>query len=233
VRRLRCGHCVSPPHTHLSYLPLISPSVCVTSILRFTTLNLATAHTDVMWQSINSSMWTVIEYNLSIIAASMPALRRPLASLFPILLGRTSNSSATHDFDHRIDNYTRAPSTASTASTWTSRFSSGRRGLWADEKQCRKDSGPSEKNRRSGMRTEIFDGESTDVDMDFDFDFEKHGIPPVPPPPTHVPGDQVSMRDWSRNGIWKTTEVRVEPEAQGDSLQQRAEMREQVRMFPM
>ncbi|KXL44239.1 MAG: hypothetical protein FE78DRAFT_120685, partial [Acidomyces sp. 'richmondensis'] len=59
--------------------------VCVTSILRITTLNLATSHTDTMWQSINSSMWTIIESNLGIICASMPALKRPLSALFPWL----------------------------------------------------------------------------------------------------------------------------------------------------
>ncbi|KEF57064.1 uncharacterized protein A1O9_07254 [Exophiala aquamarina CBS 119918] len=66
--------------------------VCVTSILRFTTLNVSTSHKDIMWQSIGSSMWTVIEYNLGITAACLPALRRPLARLFPALLGRTSHS---------------------------------------------------------------------------------------------------------------------------------------------
>ena len=66
----------------------------MTSILRFTTLNIATAHTDIMWQSIASSMWTVIESNLGIIVACMPALRRPIAAFFPKLLGKMGRTTA-------------------------------------------------------------------------------------------------------------------------------------------
>jgi hypothetical protein len=58
-----------------------------------TTLNISTAHTDIMWQSIDSSMWTVIESNLGIIVACMPALRRPIAMFFPLLLGKMGRST--------------------------------------------------------------------------------------------------------------------------------------------
>lgn len=68
----------------------------MTSILRVTTLHISTAHTDIMWQSIDSSMWTVIESNLGIIVACMPALRRPIAMFFPMLLGKMGRSAA-HD----------------------------------------------------------------------------------------------------------------------------------------
>ena len=35
-------------------------------------------------------MWTIIESNLAIIVACMPALRRPIAHFFPALFGKTS-----------------------------------------------------------------------------------------------------------------------------------------------
>ncbi|KAI9926674.1 hypothetical protein ASPWEDRAFT_722856 [Aspergillus wentii DTO 134E9] len=67
--------------------------VCITSILRITTLNIATTHLDTTWNSIGSSMWTVIESNLGIICACLPALRRPLGLLFPRLFGKIHRSS--------------------------------------------------------------------------------------------------------------------------------------------
>ncbi|EAW13620.1 putative plasma membrane protein Pth11-like [Aspergillus clavatus NRRL 1] len=66
---------------------------CITSILRITTLNLATNHLDTTWNSIGSSMWTVIESNLGIICACLPALRRPLSFLFPRFFSRLNKSS--------------------------------------------------------------------------------------------------------------------------------------------
>ena len=51
-----------------------------------------------MWQSVASSMWTVIESNLGIIVACMPALRRAITMLFPMLLekmGRSTMHSST------------------------------------------------------------------------------------------------------------------------------------------
>ncbi|KUL82870.1 hypothetical protein ZTR_09017 [Talaromyces verruculosus] len=62
--------------------------VCITSILRITTLDLATSHLDVTWNSLGSSMWTVIEANLGIFCASLPAFRPALASFFPTFFGR-------------------------------------------------------------------------------------------------------------------------------------------------
>ncbi|KAF3407167.1 hypothetical protein DPV78_000178 [Talaromyces pinophilus] len=63
-------------------------SVYIASILRITTLNLAASHLDVTWNSIGSSMWTVIEANLGIFCASLPAFRSALASFFPTFFGR-------------------------------------------------------------------------------------------------------------------------------------------------
>lgn len=76
--------------SRLHDLLTIPPSVCITSVLRITTLDIATSYLDITWNSIDSSKWTVIESNLGIICACLPALRRPLASLFPRLFGKFS-----------------------------------------------------------------------------------------------------------------------------------------------
>jgi hypothetical protein len=163
-----------------------------------------------MWQSIDSSMWTVIEYNLGIIAASMPALRRPLAAMFPILLGRRGGSSA-HQIYDECDRNTRAPSTVSTASTKASHFSLGGRAHADDMSSEMKEMSIEDQKGeryRSGMRTEMFDVDS------FDFDLEECERVRA----EH--GDLVSVRDWQNNGILKTTEVSVEPESNRSSLNQ-------------
>lgn len=69
-----------------------SRSTCITSILRITTLDIATSHLDTTWNSIGSSMWTVIESNLGIICACLPALRRPLGLIFPYISGRVNRT---------------------------------------------------------------------------------------------------------------------------------------------
>ncbi|KAE8376097.1 hypothetical protein BDV26DRAFT_266391 [Aspergillus bertholletiae] len=66
--------------------------VCITSILRITTLDIATSYLDITWNSIGSSMWTVIESNLGIICACLPALHRPLVFAFPRLFSRFQRS---------------------------------------------------------------------------------------------------------------------------------------------
>ena len=77
-----------------SYVILTSfnQSVCLTSILRTTSLDLATAGKDTTWNSIDSSIWTVIEENLGIICASMPALKRPMQHFFPLVFGRVKGT---------------------------------------------------------------------------------------------------------------------------------------------
>ena len=185
--------------------------VCITSILRFTTLNHSTSHTDIMWQSIASSMWTVIEYNLGIIAASMPALRRPFASLFPLLLGRRERSFTHHKWVDEA-NLTRAPSTISRASTKTSTRHSTKPIAWYDDaygKNNKVMAAPVKDDRhRSGVRTEFFEQESGT----FDIDSEKGECTPK-----MASGDSVSKHDWQTNEIWKTTEVDVEPSSRNES----------------
>ncbi|KAK2800272.1 hypothetical protein FQN51_006180 [Onygenales sp. PD_10] len=62
--------------------------VCITSVLRITTLDIATSYFDIPWNSIGSSMWTVIESNLGIICACLPALARPISRISPTIFGK-------------------------------------------------------------------------------------------------------------------------------------------------
>ncbi|EFR04129.1 integral membrane protein [Nannizzia gypsea CBS 118893] len=66
--------------------------VCVTSVLRITTIDIATSRSDTPWTNINSSVWTVIEYNLAIICSCMPPLWRPISILIPSFLERFVNN---------------------------------------------------------------------------------------------------------------------------------------------
>ena len=186
----------------------LSSSVCITSILRFTTLNLATAHTDVMWQSIDSSMWTVIEYNLGIITASMPALRRPLAAVFSLLLRRGGSSVDQLRDDYRCNS--RASSDISTASTMTSRFSFSHMSRDFETLSSLKEvEAPSQKENpyRSGLRTEFYESS--------EFDFEKGGDA----------SNGVSSREFQYNDISKTEEGNTKPGSARSSVNR-------YRLFP-
>ncbi|ODH13595.1 hypothetical protein ACO22_07098 [Paracoccidioides brasiliensis] len=57
--------------------------ISVTSVLRLTTLNIATENLDITWSSTNSSTWTIIEANVAIICACMPTYKAPLSKVFP------------------------------------------------------------------------------------------------------------------------------------------------------
>jgi hypothetical protein len=58
-----------------------------------------------MWQSIASSMWTVIESNLGIIVACMPALRPLIVRFFPLLLGKIGRTTARESKKNKHDYY--------------------------------------------------------------------------------------------------------------------------------
>lgn len=82
------------------YVPLPSPtmclfsqssSVCVTSILRMTTLDNSSRARDQTYGTLTSTVWTAIEANTGIICACLPMLKSPLATLFPRLFPRGSN----------------------------------------------------------------------------------------------------------------------------------------------
>lgn len=53
-------------------------------------------------------MWTVIESNLGIIVACMPALRRPIRTFFPTLLGKMGNTTARRSGKHTNGNSSHA-----------------------------------------------------------------------------------------------------------------------------
>ncbi|KAF2225704.1 hypothetical protein BDZ85DRAFT_294173 [Elsinoe ampelina] len=55
--------------------------VCVTSILRATTISITGSAVDRTWSSIDSSMWSVVEANLAIIGSCMPILKKPLTRI--------------------------------------------------------------------------------------------------------------------------------------------------------
>jgi len=65
-------------------------SVCITSILRMTTLNASSKSKDQTHGSLNSTIWTTIEANTGIICACLPMLKAPLTALFPKLFPRGS-----------------------------------------------------------------------------------------------------------------------------------------------
>ncbi|KAH8689164.1 putative plasma membrane protein Pth11-like protein [Talaromyces proteolyticus] len=67
--------------------------VCITSILRLSSLNIATSHHDITWNSISSSIWTIIESNLGIICACLPALQPIISGIFPCIRMATYNRS--------------------------------------------------------------------------------------------------------------------------------------------
>lgn len=171
-------------------------SVCVTSILRFTTLNVSTSHKDIMWQSIGSSMWTVIEYNLGITTACLPALRRPLAAVFPALLGRSSrnwDSNPTIQRGNTINSFSTDDSTRRF-------YRSSIHAVGYPEDLDDKMTQPSRDERyRSGLRTETYDF-TTDGRRSSDRSHE----------------DILREFPLWENGIMKTTETEVRVE--GDSV---------------
>ncbi|KAI1031039.1 hypothetical protein LB504_001013 [Fusarium proliferatum] len=74
--------------------------VIVTSIVRMTTLDLATKTLDTTFE-ISSTMWTIIEQNLAIICTCLPMCRIPIAIILPSCFPNSKKSS--HSVSQRID----------------------------------------------------------------------------------------------------------------------------------
>ncbi|KAL9574907.1 hypothetical protein ACKAV7_000904 [Fusarium commune] len=74
--------------------------VIVTSIVRMTTLDLATKTLDTTFD-ISSTMWTIIEQNLVIICTCLPMCRIPIAIIIPSCFSSSNKSS--HSVSQRID----------------------------------------------------------------------------------------------------------------------------------
>ncbi|KAL7797373.1 putative PTH11-typeG-protein-coupled receptor [Trichoderma ceciliae] len=77
---------------------LMGGFVTVTSILRATSVQNSLANkADTTWNFIDRGIWTLIEANTGIIGACLPALRQPLARLFPRIFGTTVKNSNYQD----------------------------------------------------------------------------------------------------------------------------------------
>ncbi|KAF5619254.1 integral membrane protein [Fusarium sp. NRRL 25303] len=74
--------------------------VVATSIVRMTTLDLATKTLDTTFE-ISSTMWTIIEQNLAIICTCLPMCRIPIAIILPSCFPHSKKSS--HSVSQRID----------------------------------------------------------------------------------------------------------------------------------
>lgn len=100
-QRQRCGLILVFALGGLYVHPTLGPfgscanhiSVCITSILRMTTLKTGSKATDQTYGTLNSTIWTTIEANTGIICASLPMLKGPLAAIFPGLFPRGSSGS--------------------------------------------------------------------------------------------------------------------------------------------
>ncbi|KAK5201095.1 hypothetical protein LTR16_003847 [Cryomyces antarcticus] len=72
---------------------LLGAFVCVTTIVRTTTLASSAKDLDPTWGPIPATIWSVVEANTGIICACLPMLRRPLWALFPRLFSNSDRSS--------------------------------------------------------------------------------------------------------------------------------------------
>jgi len=86
--RLRARSLVRTPLPAPLRFVLTVFSVCITSILRMTTLNASSKSLDQTYGTLNSTIWTTIEANTGIICACLPMLKAPLTALFPNLFPR-------------------------------------------------------------------------------------------------------------------------------------------------
>ncbi|EQL32338.1 hypothetical protein BDFG_05471 [Blastomyces dermatitidis ATCC 26199] len=68
--------------------------ICVTSIIRVTTLASSSISKDVTWAAIPATIWSVIECNTGIICACLPMIRQPLSIIFPFLTASSSNNGS-------------------------------------------------------------------------------------------------------------------------------------------
>ncbi|MCJ1477259.1 hypothetical protein MMC13_005930 [Lambiella insularis] len=98
----------------------IATFVCVTSVLRMTTLNVASKSNDQTYGTLISTTWTTIELNTGIICACMPMLRGPLSWLFPRLFMSMSANDSTGSSGHSR-RFRRRTRSAHSTGTYTSR----------------------------------------------------------------------------------------------------------------
>ncbi|KAI1912452.1 hypothetical protein LOZ39_005725 [Ophidiomyces ophidiicola] len=66
--------------------------VCITSIIRTTSIAASANLKDITWNTIPVSVWSAIEVNTGIICACLPMIRQPLAMLFPNVFSMSNRS---------------------------------------------------------------------------------------------------------------------------------------------
>ncbi|OAX81977.1 hypothetical protein ACJ72_03680 [Emergomyces africanus] len=79
--------------------------VCITSIVRATTLASSSSSKDGTWAAIPATVWSVVECNTGIICACLPMIRQPLSIAFPFFASNSPNSRSTPrslSFPHNI-----------------------------------------------------------------------------------------------------------------------------------
>ncbi|EEH23269.2 hypothetical protein PABG_05480 [Paracoccidioides brasiliensis Pb03] len=69
--------------------------VCVTSIIRATTVASSSTMNDLTWTAIPATIWSVVECNTGIICACLPMIRQPLSIIFPFLSSNPSRTQST------------------------------------------------------------------------------------------------------------------------------------------
>ena len=84
-------------------------SVCVTSILRMTTLDTSSKSKDQTYGSLNSTVWTTVESNTAIICACLPMLKLPLTLACPRLFPRSRGYASDATPPHRNSGPYRVP----------------------------------------------------------------------------------------------------------------------------
>ncbi|EFW21820.1 conserved hypothetical protein [Coccidioides posadasii str. Silveira] len=99
--------------------------VCITSIIRTTSLAASSNLQDVTWHTIGVSVWSTIELNTGIICACLPMIRQPLSFIFPNLFSASDRSNS-HPYEHSYMTASRHKSrcdrsvpTANRNLTWT------------------------------------------------------------------------------------------------------------------
>ncbi|KAF2116650.1 hypothetical protein BDV96DRAFT_645067 [Lophiotrema nucula] len=82
--------------SHFSKHDLTSPSTCIISLIRLSTLHKGINTTDPFWDNAPAAYWSVVELNCGILCACLPTLRPLISKFVPKLLttrGSTAKSS--------------------------------------------------------------------------------------------------------------------------------------------
>ncbi|OJD13330.1 hypothetical protein AJ78_06208 [Emergomyces pasteurianus Ep9510] len=111
----------------LSLVFTLAAFVCVTSIVRATTLASSSSSDDITWSAIPATIWSVIECNTGIICACLPIIRQPLSIVFPFLSTKSSNNRSAHQsltlpnniYMNRVNHITDTTNSTNHNAAWT------------------------------------------------------------------------------------------------------------------